>query len=125
MPFEFQEDQQFRILAGLPGGEPQWYRVTGAVCDCFGIFWFDDQTGSGWSVTHLPSGRRVFVAITESAARAIVARLLAADVDWHQPQFSESETNRITALIRWQLLPEFVVNGWIGQGVLQPKDDDA
>ena len=114
MPVEFQEEQQFRMLARSPDGdEPSWFMVTGAVCGVFGVFRFDDATGQGWSVTHLPSGRRIFAAVTEGAARAIVEQLLATEIAWDQPQFSEGETSQITKHISDQLLPEFVGKGWI------------
>ncbi len=114
MPVEFQEEQQFRILARSPGGdEPTWFTVTGAVCECFGVFRFGDATGVGWSIKHLPSGRRIFAAVSEDAARGIVERLLATDIRWQQPAFAEREATAIVEFITRQMLPEFVASGWL------------
>ena len=111
---EFREQQQFDILAASPtGNESRWYRVSGAVCQHFGVFRVNDQTGSGWSLTHLPSGRRIFAAVTEAVGRGIVERLLATGIEWQQPTFAERETTVIVEFITRQMLPELVASGWL------------
>ena len=113
MNFEFVE-QQFRILAKHPDtNSPEWFNVAGLVYRSFGVFRFDDHAAAGWSVTHLPSGRRIFAAASEAAARGIVERLLAAEFDWTQAEFSPADTTEIVSFINRRLLPEFLANQWL------------
>lgn len=116
MQCEFVE-QEFQIVAKRPEQRaPEWFRVSGLVCRSFGVFKFNDSTGCGWSVTHLPSGKRIFVAVSAAAARTIVERLLALDFTWDKTGFSARETIRIVRLINNTLLPEFAARQWIAPG---------
>lgn len=107
MQLKFKE-KEFQILAVQSGCEtPEWFGVTGLVCRSFGVFKFSDPN-SGWSVTHLPSGRQVLVAVSETAAKKIIELLLETDFAWNKQQFSETETNRIMQFIDDRLLPNLI-----------------
>lgn len=105
---------EFQILA-LPEEDapaPAWFSVNGLVSGSLGIF--QSQTAPPvWSITHLPSGRRVVAAGSEEAARRIIEHLLGVDFPWHKAEFSAAESALMIRFINQILLPKFAANGWL------------
>jgi hypothetical protein len=112
MTLEFSE-KEFEILAQLPDAkQPAWFSVTGTVTRHFGIFKAAEGAQEFWSITHLPSGRRVYAVISEDAAKQIIKVLLEEKIAWGKPKFSPVEQITLVNLLI-KHAADFQANGWL------------
>jgi hypothetical protein len=78
-----------KIMVDIGGGEIAYRDMEGAlVCASLALVPDDPENPEYWSVTHVPSGRRVHWELERGYAETIANELLTCGMDWSLPEIT-------------------------------------